>query len=249
MNAHHTSRRRFQLGLLGAALILPFAAPAQPSAPPVLQVWKDPGCGCCNEWVDHLEKNGFQVQRFDTGNTAVRKRLGLPEKYGSCHTGLIAGYVIEGHVNAQDIQRLLREKPQAIGLAVPGMPIGSPGMDGPVYGERRDAYDVLLVQRDGSARVYQHYPGQARTGFQRTSTEAAQALPPAEGEVRRVDARAGRITIRHGEIRNLDMPPMTMTFQAREPALLETVKAGDKVRFTVEKLGGVYVLRSIEPTP
>src|SRR5690606_18183651 len=99
----------------------------------------------------------FQVQVFDSGNTAVRKRLGLPDKYASCHTGLIGGYVIEGHVNAREIRRLLKEKPQAIGLSVPGMPVGSPGMDGAVYGDRRDPYDVVLVMKDGSSRVYQSY--------------------------------------------------------------------------------------------
>jgi hypothetical protein len=124
---------------------------------PVLQVWKDPNCGCCQDWVNYLERDGFKVQVFDTGNTAVRKRLGLPTEFASCHTGLIAGYVIEGHVNAREIRRMLKEKPKALGLAVPGMPVGSPGMDGPEYGDRRDPYDVVLVNKDGSSRVYQSY--------------------------------------------------------------------------------------------
>lgn len=150
--------------LLRAATALPLAGLASmamaqktPAALPVLQVWKDPNCGCCQDWVDYLKADGFVVQIFDTGNTAVRRRLGLPDRYGSCHTGLIGGYVIEGHVNAREIRRLLAEKPQAIGLAVPGMPVGSPGMDGPVYGDRRDPYDVVLVLKDGSSRVYQSY--------------------------------------------------------------------------------------------
>ncbi len=154
------SRRR----LLRAATALPLAglagvalAQKTPSALPVLQVWKDPNCGCCQDWVDHLKADGFVVQVFDTGNTAVRRRLGLPDRYGSCHTGLVGGYVIEGHVNAREIRRLLTEKPDALGLAVPGMPVGSPGMDGPVYGNRRDPYDVVLVLKDGSSRVYQSY--------------------------------------------------------------------------------------------
>lgn len=152
-----TSNRR-QLLLAGAALALPAAALAQTkSALPVLQVWKDPNCGCCKDWVAYLQADGFTVQTFDTGNTAMRRRLQLPERYGSCHTGLIAGYVIEGHVNAREIRRLLAEKPAAVGLAVPGMPVGSPGMDGSIYGDRKDPYDVLLVLRDGSARVYQSY--------------------------------------------------------------------------------------------
>ncbi|OSZ67618.1 DUF411 domain-containing protein [Hydrogenophaga sp. IBVHS2] len=154
------SRRR----LLRAATALPLAglagaamAQKSPSALPVLQVWKDPNCGCCQDWVDYLKADGFVVQVFDTGNTAVRRRLGLPDRYGSCHTGLVGGYVIEGHVNAREIRRLLTEKPDALGLAVPGMPVGSPGMDGPVYGDRRDPYDVVLVLKDGSSRVYQSY--------------------------------------------------------------------------------------------
>lgn len=143
---------------LAAATALPVLAQA-PSANtlPVMQVWKDPNCGCCNDWVEYLRRDGFRVQTFDTGNTAMRQRLGLPVKYGSCHTALIGGYVIEGHVNASEIRRILTEKPEAIGLAVPGMPVGSPGMDGPEYGGRRDPYDVLLVLRDGSSRAYQSY--------------------------------------------------------------------------------------------
>lgn len=148
--------------LLTAAIGLPLLgtralAQNSPAPLPVLQVWKGPNCGCCGDWVTYLEADGFQVQVFDTGNTAVSKRLGLPDKYGSCHTALIGGYVIEGHVNAREIRRLLTEKPQAIGLSVPGMPVGSPGMDGAVYGDRRDPYDVVLVLKDGSSRVYQSY--------------------------------------------------------------------------------------------
>jgi len=218
-----------------------------PAALPVLQVWKDPNCGCCQDWVKVLQADGFQVQVFDTGNAAVRKRLGLPEKFASCHTGLIGGYAIEGHVNAREIRRLLSEKPKAIGLAVPGMPVGSPGMDGAVYGDRRDAYDVVLVQPDGTGRVYQHYAGNA-AGFKRTAT-TDEALPKAEGEVRRVDTAAGKISLKHGEIKNLDMPPMTMVFQVSDPALLGKVKAGDKVRFTAIQVNGAYTVTSIEPMP
>ena len=123
-----------------------------------VQVWKDPNCGCCKDWIAHLEKNGFATTVIDQGNNAARARLGMPQKFGSCHTALIQGYVIEGHVPAADIQRLLKEKPPALGLAVPGMPIGSPGMDGPAYGDRRDAYQVLLIQRDGSTTVFNTYP-------------------------------------------------------------------------------------------
>ncbi|PKO32162.1 MAG: metal-binding protein [Betaproteobacteria bacterium HGW-Betaproteobacteria-9] len=143
--------------LLAAATLPAWAASPTTKDLPVLQVWKDPSCGCCKDWISYLQREGFQVQVFETGNTAVRQRLGLPQKYASCHTALIGGYVVEGHVNAREIRRLLAEKPKAIGLSVPGMPIGSPGMDGPEYGGREDPYDVVLVLPNGSGRVYQSY--------------------------------------------------------------------------------------------
>lgn len=133
------------------------AAPSPGRALPVVQVWKDPGCGCCKDWVSHLQGEGFTVQLFDSGNTAMRQRLGMPAKFASCHTARVGGYVIEGHVPASEIRRLLAEKPRALGLAVPGMPVGSPGMDGAVYGGRQDPHDVLLVLADGSSRVYRSY--------------------------------------------------------------------------------------------
>ena len=149
------SRRRHLLAWPWA-LLLPGLTQAQ-SAAPLLQVWKDPNCGCCQDWIEHLRAEGFSVKTHDSGNNAVRRRLGLPERYGSCHTAQIGGYVIEGHVPAREIRRLLAEKPRALGLAVPGMPVGSPGMDGAVYGGRQDPHDVLLVQADGSSKVYQSY--------------------------------------------------------------------------------------------
>ncbi len=122
-----------------------------------MTVWKDPLCGCCAEWVTHLEKNGFVVKVVDKGNQAIRSQLGVPPKFGSCHTALIQGYVIEGHVPGADIHRLIKEQPRALGLAVPKMPIGSPGMDGPEYQGRRDPYEVLLIQKDGSSSVFSSY--------------------------------------------------------------------------------------------
>lgn len=122
-----------------------------------VEVWKDPNCGCCKDWIAHIEKNGFKAKVHETGNVAARSRLGLPQKLGSCHTALVQGYVIEGHVPAKDMLRLLKEKPQALGLAVPGMPVGSPGMDDPAYGGRRDRYDVLLVLKDGRTQVFNSY--------------------------------------------------------------------------------------------
>ncbi len=122
-----------------------------------VKVWKSPTCGCCNDWIDHLEANGFSVTRHNDGNSDARKRLGMPVRFGSCHTAEVAGYAVEGHVPAREIHRLLDEKPQAVGLSVPAMPRGSPGMDGPEYGGAVDPYDVLLIDRDGAASVYQSY--------------------------------------------------------------------------------------------
>lgn len=119
-----------------------------------MQLWKSPSCGCCAEWQKIVEAAGFAVTVHDVGNTSARKRLKIPAALGSCHTALVAGYAIEGHVPVADIRRLLAERPDAVGLAVPGMPIGSPGMDGPEYGGQRDRYEVLLVLRDGSTRVF-----------------------------------------------------------------------------------------------
>lgn len=149
-------RRRALLAAAGLWTCMPaFAA-----KPPVLvEVWKDPSCGCCKDWLAHLRDNGFAVKVTEVGNQEVRRKLGVAEQFGSCHTALVAGYAIEGHVPAREIRRLLAERPQAIGLAVPGMRIGSPGMDGPSYGGRRDPYDVVLIPKTGNARVYASYPG------------------------------------------------------------------------------------------
>ena len=229
-------------GLASTAFVAPVFAQAGAAGKTPIEVWKDPDCGCCNDWVKHLETNGFAVRANDTGNSAARSRLGVPAQLGSCHTALVGGYAIEGHVPASDIRRLLKERPQAVGLSVPGMPVGSPGMDGALYGNRRDPYDVLLIAKDGSTQVYQSYNRQT-TG---QPTDQSTSLPAAEGEVRKVDKGAGKISIRHGEIKNLDMPPMSMVFQVKDRALLDKVKAGDKVRFTADQINGDYTLMSIE---
>lgn len=154
---HTLLRRRLltALPLLAAAMTAPSLVRAATGTP--IEVWKDPSCGCCHDWIAHMQANGFSVTIHDNGNNAVRSRLGLPQKLGSCHTALVGGYLIEGHVPASDVRALLQQKPQALGLAVPGMPVGSPGMDGAVYGNRRDPYDVLLVARDGSTRIFKSY--------------------------------------------------------------------------------------------
>lgn len=159
MNGAGISRRR----AIGVALIL--AGPpglvmaAAPARVAPVEVWKDPECGCCKDWVAHLEANGFKVKVNDSGNNAARARLGIDKKYGSCHTAVVGGYALEGHVPAREVKRLLAEKPAAVGLAVPGMPVGSPGMDGAAYGGRKDSFDVLLLAKDGSSKVYQRYEG------------------------------------------------------------------------------------------
>lgn len=143
--------RGFALAPLAASSL------ARAAAAPSIEVWTGPSCSCCHGWVAHLRDAGFEVITHDGGNGAARARLGMPVRYGSCHTGAVDGYALEGHVPAREIRRLLAERPDAIGLAVPAMPRGSPGMDGPAYGNVLDPYDVLLVRRDGSADVYESY--------------------------------------------------------------------------------------------
>jgi len=151
------NRRLFVGSTLAAAVLAVGPRTWAQASAASIEVWKDPGCGCCKDWIKHMESSGFDVRAHDSGNTAARTRLGMPSKYGACHTASIGRYVIEGHVPASDIRRLLKEKPGAVGLAVPRMPVGSPGMDGPAYGGRRDPYDVLLVLADGSSQVFQSY--------------------------------------------------------------------------------------------
>lgn len=139
---------RFAIALLTISLLQ--AAPA-----PLMTVYKTPTCGCCAKWVEQVKAAGFRVKVIEVPSTATaRQTAGIKEKYASCHTGLINGYAIEGHVPVADIQRLLKEKPKAKGLAVPGMPMGSPGMEGPY----KDAYSVLLINDEGST-VFNKYAG------------------------------------------------------------------------------------------
>ena len=149
------SRRQFGAAL--AAFVFTPAVLAKGDARPLIEVWKSPTCGCCKDWIAHVEANGFRTRSHDNGNTDARVRLGVDVRYGSCHTAQVDGYAIEGHVPAREIKRLLKERPAAIGLAVPAMPLGSPGMNGPEYGGRKDAYDVLLLTKGAGARVFQAY--------------------------------------------------------------------------------------------
>lgn len=114
-------------------------------------VYKSPTCGCCTAWVDHMRENGFRVVVRDTaGVTPIKVAHGIAEGLASCHTALVDGYVLEGHVPATDVQRLLRERPTVAGLAVPGMPAGSPGMAGPI----EQHYDVVMFDRRGRRSVF-----------------------------------------------------------------------------------------------
>ncbi|WP_415183849.1 DUF411 domain-containing protein [Phaeovulum sp.] len=150
------SRRTILIG--GTALLAasPLPTLAQ-GAGPAIHVLKDPNCGCCSAWIQILENDGFAVTTESSlGTLLMRYKLdnGIPQEMFSCHTGSVDGYMIEGHVPVADIRRLLDGRPDAVGLAVPGMPYGSPGM-GPE--SEREAYDVFLIRRDGSNEVFTSY--------------------------------------------------------------------------------------------
>lgn len=151
--------RPFALGVSFAALALTTgAAPVSPieAAPekPTITVYKDPSCGCCKSWIEHLIKHGYRVDAKDTpAMTEIKRTLGVPDQLSACHTAVVNGYLIEGHVPAADIARLLKEKPKVAGLAVPGMPMGSPGMEGP----RSQHYQVLSFDKTGKTKVFASY--------------------------------------------------------------------------------------------
>ncbi len=146
------NKRRSVLGILLAGLALSLGAGAQGA--PLIEVYKSPSCGCCGDWIKHLRANGFEVRAHDVPDASpYRARFGVPERLGSCHTATVAGYAIEGHVPANDIKRLLAARPKAAGLAVPGMPAGSPGMEGP----KSDPYDVLLFDATGRTQIFASY--------------------------------------------------------------------------------------------
>lgn len=149
------TRRAMLSYIAGLAAVAPCAGLAQDT--PTIHVLKDPNCGCCTAWIEILREDGFAVTTERSfGTLLIRHKLenGIPRTMTSCHTGEIAGYMIEGHVPPADIRRLLSERPDAVGLAVPGMPYGSPGM-GPE--DRREAYDVFVIRHDGSTEVFSHY--------------------------------------------------------------------------------------------
>jgi hypothetical protein len=142
--------------LLALLLLILGAAPASAANSDALsiEVWKAATCRCCGAWVKHLEANGFQVKvnaAEPSALSALKRQAGIGDKLASCHTAKIGDYVVEGHVPAPDIKRLVTEHPEAVGLTVPGMPIGSPGME---QGAETEPYDVLLIKKDGSTEVF-----------------------------------------------------------------------------------------------
>ncbi len=153
----HTNRLA-AAALAVAVIIANTVAFAQPKAAPVkktVTVYKTPTCGCCGKWVEHMQANGFAASVTNMPDlSAIRAKHGVPSNLTSCHTSLIGGYVIEGHVPAEDVKRLLREKPAIVGLSAPGMPAGSPGMDVP----GSPAYDVIAFDKNGRTKVFAHHP-------------------------------------------------------------------------------------------
>ena len=144
-------KRREFLALAVTGAFAPHLLAQQTTA---VEVWRSPSCRCCGAWVKHLEGNGFTVKVNMVADTGpVRRMAGIPDKLGSCHTAKVGGYVIEGHVPASDIRRLLAEKPNVLGLTVPGMPKGAPGMDIP----NSPPYEVLVVNADGSTALYRRH--------------------------------------------------------------------------------------------
>ncbi|MCU7812820.1 MAG: DUF411 domain-containing protein [Candidatus Thiodiazotropha sp. (ex Notomyrtea botanica)] len=131
--------------IIGGLLVVPVVIAAD------LVVYKSPTCGCCAAWISHMEQNGHQVKVHDRNDLpTIKRQFGVPEHLQSCHTAMVEGYVIEGHVPAEDVERLLKERPAVNGLTVPGMPMGSPGMEG----HRKDPYDVLTFKRNGNTDVF-----------------------------------------------------------------------------------------------
>jgi hypothetical protein len=144
----------FTGAVLAATLTTAAIVSAQRTASPTMEVYKSPTCGCCSKWVEHVQAAGFTAkvtEMDDASLDALKTKRGIPRTAQSCHTALVGGYVVEGHVPADVVRRLLKERPQIAGLAVPGMPVGSPGME---MGDRHDPYDVIAFARDGKTSVF-----------------------------------------------------------------------------------------------
>lgn len=152
----HVFFRSLLAGILLTMLVpqLALSESGKPAELEPISVYKSPTCGCCNKWVSHLQENGFKVDTINRRDmNGVKSEAGIPRQLASCHTAIIGGYVIEGHVPAADIKRLLKERPDVTGLTVPGMPMGSPGMEG----ARQDSYEVMTFTRSGATTVFSRY--------------------------------------------------------------------------------------------
>ncbi len=150
--------KMFQVGImkriifLGVLLLMSTFVFSEEIKQSEITIYKSPYCACCTKWATHLTENGLSANEIKVDNVAqYKKQFGIPEELYSCHTGMVGGYVIEGHVPAEDVNRLLKEKPDIKGLALGGMPIGSPGME---MGDRKDRYDVIAIKKDGSTYVF-----------------------------------------------------------------------------------------------
>lgn len=142
------------IGVLIISLYIGFDFTYKTASAEEIMVYKSPSCGCCNKWVTHLEEKGFDVKTSNMPDVRpIKNKYGVEEKFQSCHTAKIGNYFIEGHVPAKDIKRLLKEKPDIKGLSVPGMVMGSPGMEG----HRSDKYNVLAIDQNNNATIYSHY--------------------------------------------------------------------------------------------
>ena len=145
--------RRFEITAAALLLLAVSVGITAQGRQVTVEVYKSPTCGCCSKWVDHLRSQRFVVRTTDTEAVdELKTKHGVPRQARSCHTALVGGYVIEGHVPAADVQRLLKERPAIVGIAVPGMPIGSPGME--VAGVKAQTFNVIAFGKDGSTRVF-----------------------------------------------------------------------------------------------
>ena len=147
------SRSKVIAFVVSLLVLFGVAAAQQKTAGPLVEVFKSPTCGCCAQWVEHMRKSGFNVRTTDVNDlTVIKKSRGVPADVQSCHTAVINGYVVEGHVPPADVHRMLTEKPAIAGIAVGGMPIGSPGMETPYV--KPEAYSVMSFDKSGATRVF-----------------------------------------------------------------------------------------------
>lgn len=150
--------KKIKLLMIGGLLSLNVSAYAEAESPIEIEVYRSPSCGCCSKWLTHLKENQFVIKDHVTEDVQqIKDKYGVPQNMSSCHTALVNGYVVEGHVPAADIKKLLKIKPAVIGISVPGMPMGTPGME---MGGRKDPYKVVSFDKDKKYQVFNSYEGQ-----------------------------------------------------------------------------------------